>query len=70
LSGPVEGSSEEEVVVSEDGKSDNGRNEERGRTDREVPVSDEKSGWRFSMPTLAGNTETQQFRLRARRAPV
>ena len=44
LSGPVEGSSEEEVVVSEDGKGDNGRNEERGRTDREVPVSDEKSG--------------------------
>jgi len=50
----VGGSSEEDMAVSEDGKNDNGRKEEKergGRTDREVSVSDEKSGWRSSVST-------------------
>ena len=37
-----------------------------GGTDREVPVSDEKSGWRFSVLTLARSMETKQVRLRGK----
>jgi len=55
------------VVVSEDGKDDNGRKKENekggGEELTEVPVSDEKSGWRFSVPTPAGSMETKQVRL-------
>jgi len=42
------------MVVSEDGKNVNGIKEEKERgeiTDREVPVSDEKRGWRSSVST-------------------
>jgi len=54
------------VVVSEDGKDDNGQKKENekggGEELTEVPVSDEKSGRRFSVPTPARSMETKQVR--------
>jgi len=58
------------VVISEDGRDDNGRKKEkekgRGEDLTEVLVSGEKIGWRFSVPTLAGNMEIKQVRLRVK----
>ena len=56
------------MVVSEDGKDDNERKKEkekgRGEDLTEVLVSGEKFGWRFSVPTLAGNMEIKQVSIR------
>ena len=54
------------MVVPEDGKDDNGQKKENekggGEEPTEVPVSDEKSGRRFSVPTPARSMETKQVR--------
>ena len=56
------------MVVPEDRKDNNGRKKakEKGRGEdlTEVLVSGEKIGWQFSVPTLAGNMEIKQVRLR------
>ena len=58
------------MVVSEDRKDENGRTKEkekgRGEDLTEVLVSREEIGWRFSVPTLAGNMEIKQVRLRVK----
>jgi len=67
----IEGSSEEDVAASGIlgmGRTIMGEKKRRGggRADRELPVSDEKSGRRFSVPTLPGSVETKRVRLRVK----
>jgi len=63
-------SSEEDVVASGIlgmGRTIMGEKKRRGgRAYRELPVSDEKSGRRFSVPTLPGSMETKRVRLRVK----